>query len=127
MHFETLGCKLNQVESEGAAARFSAAGFAVSMEPFTAQMDENPAVALCVVNTCTVTAKAEQKARRIIRLLLSKCPNALVVITGCYAQLDRDELLSMDERVCVLAASRKASCLRCRLLSSGTEEKARWS
>ncbi|MBQ3670332.1 MAG: tRNA (N(6)-L-threonylcarbamoyladenosine(37)-C(2))-methylthiotransferase MtaB [Treponema sp.] len=107
VHFETLGCKLNQVESEGAAARFSAAGFAVSMEPFTAQMDENPAVALCVVNTCTVTAKAEQKARRIIRLLLSKCPNALVVITGCYAQLDRDELLSMDERVCVLGGQQK--------------------
>lgn len=108
VHFETLGCKLNQVESEGAARRFFDAGFRVSMEPVTAKTRENPAVAVCVVNTCTVTAKAEQKARRAIRLLLAKCPNAVVIVTGCYAQLDREELLSLGGRVCVLAGRRKA-------------------
>ena len=68
VHFETLGCKLNQVESEGAAKCFADSGFVVSAEPFTAGTPENVDVSVCVVNTCTVTAKAEQKARRVIRL-----------------------------------------------------------
>ena len=93
IHFETLGCRLNQVESEGAARFFTDSGFSVSMEPFTAKsFDES--VALCVVNTCTVTAKAEQKARRIIRMLLKTCPNCAVAVTGCYAQLNKDDILA---------------------------------
>ena len=107
VHFETLGCKLNQVESEGAAKCFADSGFVVSAEPFTAGTPENVDVSVCVVNTCTVTAKAEQKARRVIRLLLSKCPCAVIIITGCYAQLNKEELLSIDERVCVLGGQRK--------------------
>lgn len=107
VHFETLGCKLNQVESEGAARTFTDAGFSVSMEPYSAQTPENPDVLLCVLNTCTVTAKAEQKARRIIRLLLSKCPNSVVIITGCYAQLNQDDLLSMDSRIAVIGGQNK--------------------
>ena len=108
IHFETLGCRLNQVESEGAARFFSDAGFPVTMEPFTAKsFDEN--AALCVVNTCTVTAKAEQKARRIIRMLLKTCPNAAVAVTGCYAQLNQKDLLAIDERICVLGGQHKGS------------------
>lgn len=108
IHFETLGCRLNQVESEGAARFFTDNGFSVSMEPFTAKtFNEN--VVLCVVNTCTVTAKAEQKARRIIRMLLKDCPNCAVAVTGCYAQLEQKEILSIDDRVCVLGGQHKAS------------------
>lgn len=107
VHFETLGCKLNQVESEGAAKCFADSGFVVSAEPFTAGTPENVDVSVCVVNTCTVTAKAEQKARRVIRLLLSKCPCAVIIITGCYAQLNKDDLLAIDSRVCVLGGMSK--------------------
>lgn len=108
IHFETLGCRLNQVESEGAARFFSDSDFSVTMEPFTAKsFDES--VVLCVVNTCTVTAKAEQKARRIIRMLLKCCPNSAVAVTGCYAQLDQKEIMSIDERVCVLGGQHKGS------------------
>ncbi|MBQ0050838.1 MAG: tRNA (N(6)-L-threonylcarbamoyladenosine(37)-C(2))-methylthiotransferase MtaB [Treponema sp.] len=108
IHFETLGCKLNQVESEGAARFFAEAGFEVTMEPLTAsQSDEN--VVLCVVNTCTVTAKAEQKARRIIRMLLKVCPNCAVAVTGCYAQLAQKEIMGISERVCVLGGQHKGA------------------
>lgn len=107
VHFETLGCRLNQVESEGAAHFFADAGFAVSMEPFSASSFDDDVV-LCVVNTCTVTTKAEQKARRVIRMLLSVCPECAVVVTGCYAQLNRDEILAIDKRVCVLGGQQKS-------------------
>ena len=107
IHFETLGCKLNQVESEGSASLFFKAGFEISMSPYSAKTAENQNVILCVVNTCTVTAKAEQKARRIIRLLLSKCPQCAVLVTGCYAQNSKDEILAIDKRVCVLGGQYK--------------------
>ena len=109
IHFETLGCKLNQAESEGAARAFVDAGFSVSMEPLTAADSKQDDVILCVVNTCTVTAKAEQKARRIIRLLLAKCPFCAVLVTGCYAQLNREEIRAIDRRICVLAGQNKGA------------------
>ena len=107
IHFETLGCKLNQVESEGAASAFKKTGFEISMQPFSAASKEDRNVRLCVVNTCTVTAKAEQKARRIIRLLLAKCPQSAVLVTGCYAQNSPKEILELSERVCVLGGQYK--------------------
>lgn len=109
IHFETLGCKLNQVESEGAARFFSDSGFEVSMTPFSAASPVDSSVVLCVVNTCTVTAKAEQKARRIIRMLLKLCPECAVAVTGCYAQLNEKDILSIDSRVCVLGGQHKGA------------------
>ena len=109
VHFETLGCRLNQVESEGAARSFVEAGFSVSMEPLAASDSPDDSVFLCIVNTCTVTAKAEQKARRIIRLLLSRFPRCAVVVTGCYAQLDAEKILSIDSRVAVLGGQKKGA------------------
>ena len=109
IHFETLGCKLNQVESEGAARFFSDSGFDVTMSPLTASAACDDEVALCVVNTCTVTAKAEQKARRIIRMLLKVCPKSAVAVTGCYAQLNQKDILEIDGRVCVLGGQHKGA------------------
>lgn len=107
IHFETLGCKLNQVESEGAASAFKKAGFEISMQPFSAIAREDKTIRLCVVNTCTVTAKAEQKARRLIRLLLAKCPESAVLVTGCYAQNNPKEIMEISDRVCVLGGQYK--------------------
>jgi threonylcarbamoyladenosine tRNA methylthiotransferase MtaB len=70
--FWTLGCKLNQAESDCLAAAFAAAGFAV-----VPQRGD-----LRVINTCTVTSKAEQKMRRIVRLERGD-GNALLIVTGC--------------------------------------------
>ena len=60
IHIETLGCRLNQIESESVAAFFSDDGFTVAMKSITSKDKEDSDCVLCVVNTCTVTAKAEQ-------------------------------------------------------------------
>jgi len=107
IHFETLGCRLNQIESESAAHFFSEVGFRVDMDSILASGKDRNDVFLCVINTCTVTSKAEQKARRLIRLLLKKCPNAAILVTGCYAELDATDICAIDKRVCVIKGSRK--------------------
>jgi threonylcarbamoyladenosine tRNA methylthiotransferase MtaB len=111
VHFETLGCKLNQIESESAARSFNDAGFDCSMVPLTAgtQLTEQQIqdTRLCVINTCTVTSKAEQKARRIIRLLLEKLPNCCVLVTGCYAELDQVLIQQISPRIVVLKGTHK--------------------
>ncbi len=103
----TLGCKLNQLESEGIAAAFKAAGFPVL--PF----DERAPTDILIVNTCTVTSKAEQKARRVIRVAARA--GSLVIVTGCYAQMDAAELsaepYALDGRVIVLPGDRKGELL----------------
>jgi threonylcarbamoyladenosine tRNA methylthiotransferase MtaB len=121
--FVTLGCRLNQLETEGIAQGFREAGWQVSFgatgefaaPPGSADgvpgraedgPAENPPVThppdLCVVNTCTVTSKAEQKVRRAIRDLLRRYPDADVAVTGCYAVVEGAALSVLDERVRVV-------------------------
>lgn len=108
IHIETLGCRLNQIESESAARIFLDSDFSISMEGVSAKSDQDEQTFLCIVNTCTVTQKAEQKARRIIRLLLKKYPNSIVLVTGCYAQLSKEEICALDDRVSVLPGQIKS-------------------
>lgn len=108
IRFETLGCRLNQIESEGAAHFFSAAGFTSDLTPVSAASPVDEETVLCVINTCSVTQKAEQKARRLIRLLIKTYPNAAVLVTGCYAQLRPLEIKKMDERIAVLGGQIKS-------------------
>ena len=83
----TLGCKLNQLESEAITDAFLCAGFE--------QTAKEPSVV--IVNTCTVTSKADQKARRVIRKALRDYPESRVLVTGCYAQLNSEDLLKLDD------------------------------
>jgi threonylcarbamoyladenosine tRNA methylthiotransferase MtaB len=92
--FYTLGCKLNQLETESIAAAFRAEGFAV------VQLDEagfSAMPSIILINTCTVTSHSEQKARRVIRKALRDYPGAVLVITGCYAELEAPAIEAMDE------------------------------
>ena len=108
IHFETLGCRLNQDESEGAARCFSMAGFVSDLDAISAKTEASDEVILCIINTCTVTGKAEQKARRIIRLLLEKFPKAPLIVTGCYAELDGKQITEIcPERICILSGMKK--------------------
>ncbi|MDR1420227.1 MAG: tRNA (N(6)-L-threonylcarbamoyladenosine(37)-C(2))-methylthiotransferase MtaB [Treponema sp.] len=84
----TLGCKLNQLESEAVAAAFRLRGFTILDRPSGAD--------ILVVNTCTVTSKAEQKARRVLRGLLRDHPLLPLVVTGCYAQLESAALGELE-------------------------------
>ncbi|MGL4986101.1 MAG: tRNA (N(6)-L-threonylcarbamoyladenosine(37)-C(2))-methylthiotransferase MtaB [Treponemataceae bacterium] len=110
VHFETLGCKLNQIESESLANSFAKAGFAVKMKSFFAGSHDisKSKTILCVVNTCTVTGKAEQKARRAIRLLLKNNPDAVVLVTGCYAAVEEKTIENLDvKRVIAISGKLK--------------------
>lgn len=101
--FKTLGCKLNQLETESIADAFAAAG--AELCAFEAKAD------LYVVNTCTVTGKAEQKARRVIRQALAQNPRAVVLATGCYAQMDPEGLALLNPRAVVLPGDEKSGIL----------------
>jgi threonylcarbamoyladenosine tRNA methylthiotransferase MtaB len=105
--FHTLGCKLNQFETESLADAFARGGAAVL--PFDAE--DSASADLIVVNTCTVTGKAERNARRIVRLALAVNPDSAVIITGCYAQVEAAALAAMGERVLVLPGRDKAALL----------------
>ena len=84
----TLGCKVNQFESAAFASGFEAAGCA--MVPFQAEAD------VYVINTCTVTAKAGQQSRQLIRRVLHEHPGVRVIVTGCYAQMDPEIILNLS-------------------------------
>ena len=104
VRIETLGCRLNQVESEALAVRFAECGFdAFSKE---AEASILP-IKLCIVNTCTVTGKAEQKARRLIRLLLKKHEDAVILVTGCYAELEADSIEKINKRIIAFSGKKK--------------------
>ncbi len=114
----TLGCRLNQCESEAIAQAFEERGNLVlktlednngdnDLKDVDANKDKD--VNLVIVNTCTVTSKAEQKARRMIRLFSSKCP---VLVTGCYAQMSAREIENLAQNVVVLPLDRKPELLK---------------
>ncbi|HZK20348.1 MAG TPA: tRNA (N(6)-L-threonylcarbamoyladenosine(37)-C(2))-methylthiotransferase MtaB [Treponemataceae bacterium] len=108
IHFETLGCKLNQIETESAVHFFSEALYSCTTRTVLAKQKPDNSTILCIINTCTVTSKAEQKCRRVIRLLLKKYPCAAILVTGCYAQLDAKILSNIDKRIAILGGQSKA-------------------
>lgn len=108
IRIETLGCRLNQIESESAAKFFIDKGFSVNMKPMTSAQNEDSNIIFFILNTCAVTQKAEQKSRRIIRLALKKFPRASVLVTGCYAQLSAQEILKIDKRICLIGGQMKS-------------------
>jgi threonylcarbamoyladenosine tRNA methylthiotransferase MtaB len=84
----THGCKLNQADSQVLARQFQQAGF--TMVRSAAQAD------VVVLNSCTVTANSDSKARQYLRRVRRSNPDALVVATGCYAQRAKDDLSAME-------------------------------
>ena len=77
----TLGCKVNEYESEVMENLLENHGYVKS---------ENPDI--CIVNTCTVTNTADSKSRKLIRSVRKKFPNAILIIAGCMVQNKKDEL-----------------------------------
>jgi threonylcarbamoyladenosine tRNA methylthiotransferase MtaB len=80
----TLGCKLNQYETDSIAADFIQGGYQVV--PFDQQAD------VYVINSCTVTNKADRKSRNIISRARKNPQDPLVVVTGCYADNAKEDL-----------------------------------
>ena len=86
--FTTLGCKLNYAETSTYERSFKAAGWDVV--PWSQEAD------VYLVNTCAVTETAEKKSRNLIRRAHKTAPDARIVVTGCYAQLRKEQLLTID-------------------------------
>ncbi len=83
----TLGCKLNYSETSTLSSQFYNRGFDV--RAFGERSD------VFVLNTCSVTENADRECRQIVRSVLSKNPNTYVIVTGCYAQLQPQELAAI--------------------------------
>jgi threonylcarbamoyladenosine tRNA methylthiotransferase MtaB len=89
--FYTLGCKLNQAETESLVGQFSRSGFQV--------VPPDDVADVYVANTCTVTHIADRKSRHWLRLARRRNPQAIVIATGCYAQRGREELADLADLV----------------------------
>jgi threonylcarbamoyladenosine tRNA methylthiotransferase MtaB len=95
----TLGCKVNQYETELVREGLSRAGYRDAAD--------GEAADLCVVNTCTVTAEGDSKSRNAIRRLARDNPDARIVVMGCYATRAPDELARLPNVVEVVADKRE--------------------
>ena len=84
----TLGCKVNQCESDTIGRSLQKIGFMIEKN------DQAPDI--CIVNTCTVTQKASMQSRQAIRKAIKTYPNAKIVVTGCYAQTAPQELADIE-------------------------------
>lgn len=89
--FYTLGCKLNQAETESLASQFSRSGLQI--------VSANDVADIYIANTCTVTHIADRKSRHWLRLARRRNPRALIIATGCYAQRGRQELAPLADVV----------------------------
>ena len=95
----TLGCKLNYAETSTYERELSRAGF--QAVPWTKGAD------VFLVNTCTVTEHSDKKSRNIIRKLHRQNPEALIFVTGCYAQLKKAEIEAIEGVSKVFGATEK--------------------
>jgi threonylcarbamoyladenosine tRNA methylthiotransferase MtaB len=89
--FYTLGCKLNQAETESLANRFGKAGFQI--------VSPGDGADIYIANTCTVTHIADRKSRHWLRLARRRNPRALIIATGCYAQRSHQDLAQLADFV----------------------------
>lgn len=95
----TLGCKLNYSETSTLAGKFHERGFRLKEYGETTD--------LFVLNTCSVTENADKECRQIIRSVLSQNPDTYIVVTGCYAQLQPNEIASIHGVDLVLGSNEK--------------------
>ncbi len=95
----TLGCKLNYAETSTYERGFVAHGLEVV--PWSAVAD------VYVINTCAVTETAEKKSRNLMRRAHKANPDALVIVTGCYAELKKEKLYDIEGVSRVFAAAEK--------------------
>ncbi|MFC2076924.1 tRNA (N(6)-L-threonylcarbamoyladenosine(37)-C(2))-methylthiotransferase MtaB [candidate division KSB1 bacterium] len=103
--FSTLGCKVNQVETEELKQALIDNGFRV--------VGSDQPADFCVVNTCTVTRRSDFESRNLVRRAAKRRggEGARVIVTGCYAQREGEELLKLPNVAAVIGADRKGRIL----------------
>ena len=95
----TLGCKVNQYESEAIAEALTDKGFSVA--------SHNEICDAYIINTCTVTAESDRKARQMIRRMITQNPHAYILVTGCYSQVSPEEVAAIEGVDYVCGSSNK--------------------
>ncbi|MBQ9704334.1 MAG: tRNA (N(6)-L-threonylcarbamoyladenosine(37)-C(2))-methylthiotransferase MtaB, partial [Clostridia bacterium] len=84
----TLGCRVNQYESDAIMQELSKMGMEIS--------DADEICDAYIINTCTVTAESDRKSRQLIRRCIKKNPSALIIVTGCFSQVNPEAALSIE-------------------------------
>ncbi len=102
--FTTLGCRQNQFETDVMADEARSAGF--TLVPF------NTLAEVYVINTCTVTERADSDARQLIRQAVRRNPMAFVVVTGCYAQAAHERVAAIEGVDLILGNAEKMELIR---------------
>jgi threonylcarbamoyladenosine tRNA methylthiotransferase MtaB len=97
----TLGCKLNYAETATIGRQFTDRGFEV--------VDSDQPADVYLLNTCSVTERADRECRQIIRRALRTSPEAFIIVSGCYAQLRPEEIAAIDGVDLVLGTNEKFS------------------
>ena len=100
----TLGCKLNFAETSSVGKQLKEAGVETAGKDDVAD--------ICIVNTCSVTEVADAKCRQAISKMVRRHPGALVVVTGCYAQLKPEQVSSLEGVDLVLGSEQKGQILQ---------------
>ena len=101
--FYTLGCKVNQYETNGMIQEFMKAGYEI--------VEFDKVADLYIVNTCTVTNMADRKSRQMLRRVKELNQNAILVAVGCYAQVAKEELEKIPEIDLILGTNEKKNVI----------------
>lgn len=112
--FYTLGCKVNQYDSEAMAALFKERGYDV--------VSFNETADVYVINTCTVTHQGDAKSRKLIRRARRNNQDAVVVVAGCYAQTSPDEVKSIPGVDLVLGNNHRDAVVDLAEIARGADE-----
>lgn len=114
----TLGCKVNQYESEAIAERLEELGFKIASPTDVCDA--------YVINTCTVTAESDRKARQMIRRMMKNNPRAVILVTGCYSQISPEAVAAIDGVDYVCGSSNKMTVTDkiCELIKNGKNQNA---
>lgn len=98
--FYTLGCKVNQYETEAMIEAFETAGYQT--------VEYNEYADVYIINTCTVTNMGDRKSRQIIRRALDSNPNAFIAVVGCYSQVSPERVMEIPRVKLVIGTNERA-------------------
>ncbi|HYE10483.1 MAG TPA: tRNA (N(6)-L-threonylcarbamoyladenosine(37)-C(2))-methylthiotransferase MtaB [Patescibacteria group bacterium] len=113
--FYTLGCKVNQYETEAMIESFETAGYQT--------VDYEEYADVYIINTCTVTNMGDRKSRQIIRRALDNNPEAFIAVVGCYSQISPDKVIEIQGVKLVVGTNERAKIVELVEYAMDKEEK----
>lgn len=108
----TLGCKVNQYESEAFATELRKKNFEISFFDADSENESHGPSDICIINTCSVTAEADRKSGQMVRRLIASNPNAAVYVTGCAVQAFPEKFSKIPGVTAVVGNAQKNNLLQ---------------